>query len=95
MSSAYTCLNGEPEDHFDLQNAASDAHFHGSGHRPIKIPKDQLFQPPSGPWSIWNNSSSGLVSYCIYDAVDRLSVVFPPNSRFRSAQKTEVLTSVS
>ena len=25
-----------------------------SSHRLIKIPKDQLFQPPLGPWSNWN-----------------------------------------
>ena len=30
-----------------------------SCHRLIKIPKDQLFQPLSGPWSDWNNGSGG------------------------------------
>ena len=44
------------------------------GHRPIKIPKDGLFQLPSGPWS-----DAGLVSHCFYDAPDKPAIVFPPN----------------
>ena len=66
-----------------------------SGHRPISIPTDRLFQPPSGPWSDWNNSCGGLVSHCFYDVADRPSIVSPPNSSLRSAQKTEVLTTAS
>ena len=47
-----------------------------SSYRPIKIPKDQMFQPPSGPWSHWSNSSRGLVSHCFYDAMDKPAIVF-------------------
>ena len=59
-----------------------------SSHRPNKIPKYQLFQPSSWPWSSWNNSSGSLVFHYFYDAADRPSIVFPQNSSLRSAQKT-------
>ena len=47
-----------------------------SGHGPIKMPKDRLFQTPSGPWFDLNNSSVGLVSHCFYDVVDKPAIIF-------------------
>ena len=65
-----------------------------SGHRPIKIPKDQLYQPPQdlGPIKI---QSWCFVSYCFDDAVNKPAIIFPPNSSLRSEQNTNVLTSAS
>ena len=89
-----------PEAHSDCKNqivfklVCSDAHFHQS----LVINQSQKTDcspTPSGPWSDWNNSSSGLVSHCFYDAMDRPSVVFTLNSSLRSMQNTEVLTIAS
>ena len=62
--------------------------------RLIKIPKNQLFKLPYGPWSYSKYSLGGLASHCFYDAVDK-SIVFPPNSSLRSAQETDTLTNAS
>ena len=56
----------------------------------LRSPKDRLFEPPSGPWSDWKNSSGVLVSHGFQSAADRPSVVCPLNSSLRSALKTEV-----
>ena len=64
-----------------------------SSHRPIKIPKDLLFQSPSG----------GLMSFfqinfsiccCCCNAADKpaAAAAYPPNSCLRSAQNTDMLT---
>ena len=63
-----------------------------SSHKPIKIPKQWLFQPLSGPWSDWN-SSGGLVSHCYYDAVERPAIVFSQISSVDKCIRTAVAPS--
>ena len=47
-----------------------------SGHRPIKVPKDLSFQPPSGLWSRLKCSSGHLMSYCSDASADKPVLFF-------------------
>ena len=67
-----------------------------SGHRPIKIPKNWLFQLSSGPWSDW--STVPVVSCPIVFMVQRTNLLLFPNKSSASVQckrQTVRLTSAS
>ena len=62
-----------------------------SGPRLIKIPKDRLFQPPSGLWSDW--STDLVVSYSIVlRNRGQACYCVPTNSSLRSARNTDTGT---
>ena len=76
--------------HKHIVGTINYAHFLPvSGHRPIKVPKDLLFQHPSGLWSRFKCSSGHLMSYCSDASANKPAILFPPNSSLRSAHNTD------
>ena len=76
------------ENQENINSMISGEHLSVWGHALIKILKDLIRTLVRLKYG-----SDGLMSHCLYDAMDKLAVVYPPNSSLGSVLNTDVLKS--